>query len=674
MAIELQTCQAFATHEASYLHDPPSLRPSYLDTQLDFTNPSGIPQGTNSNWTSALRNMKALPQRPGPSGSRVVKRKSSIPRLGDGLLTIFTRDTALANIHGGTAHPSPEVHSALTSSNLGHIGGSTHPDDDVTFVDVLGQSIGSNLSRVSSCSEPFHDESTTPTTLTGDDSTFSSDDETTLDLLSSTSVYDKPLSSAESTPSPLYRLGDLRILEPPTARDKCQSPSVVTLISRSKADTRDQPHTIPHLADKLSDSFEHVPSILAGIEDVAIDEFVPDTSALYEIVKGFLSSEVQTESIASSTTVPQHSSTPTPSPPSPQRPFWTQDLIFEFYDKGVITLQRAKDTAKRHGYLDAYTVLEKLGNPLISREHYSHQTNVESISGSAKLPVEASQHRSSAATCRVSNSYRQCDIAYQTFALKLSKYSARDDSSGPPRPLHIFIDMSNIFIGFCDSWKISQSIPVHQFIRAPAFNFKIFTSIMERNRPATKKILAGSLATAVSDQARWPRHFIEAQAQGYKMNILNRVQKFSPIKVRRRRQTPPQATGVVYQADLLTSGDESTEDQARVGYETRNGEQGVDEILHLNMMDSVVDCIGEPASMILATGDAAQAEFSDGFLQYATRALEKGWKLELVTWKKTISSAWTNPAFKKQYGERFRIIYLDDFLNELNADLYPSLA
>ena len=132
--------------------------------------------------------------------------------------------------------------------------------------------------------------------------------------------------------------------------------------------------------------------------------------------------------------------------------------------------------------------------------------------------------------------------------------------------------------------------------------------------------------------------------------------------------------GAAQLANAITSGDESGEDVTRLGYETRNGEQGVDEILHLNMMNSILDDMREPGTMVLATGDAAQAEFSEGFLEYAIRALSQGWNLELVTWKRTISSAWVDPAFKNKFEGHFRIIYLDNFLEELNADLSPSLT
>ena len=69
--------------------------------------------------------------------------------------------------------------------------------------------------------------------------------------------------------------------------------------------------------------------------------------------------------------------------------------------------------------------------------------------------------------------------------------------------------------------------------------------------------------------------------------------------------------------------------------------------------------------MVLATGDAAQAQFSDGFKQHATRALKAGWMVEVVSWNRTMSSAWTDPAFLAEYGNQLRIIELDAFIEEL---------
>ncbi|KAI1117824.1 hypothetical protein F5Y14DRAFT_402089 [Nemania sp. NC0429] len=266
----------------------------------------------------------------------------------------------------------------------------------------------------------------------------------------------------------------------------------------------------------------------------------------------------------------------------------------------------------------------------------------------------------------------QYEKIHENFRLKLATHSAQDACAGAVKPLHVFVDMSNIHIGFCNSWKVSQNIPVDRRVRAPAFNFKVLASIMERDRPAKKRVLASSVASHVVSRTQWPQHFVDAEKQGYKTSILSRVQKISPIKARRRRKTSStQAPGVTHPSSVVTSGDESAEGLDSACYHTRNGEQGVDEILHLNMMNSILDDMQEPGSMVLATGDAAQAEFSEGFLEYATRALSQGWNIELVTWKAAISAAWVNPAFRDKYGNRFRVIYLDNFIEELNADIHP---
>ena len=93
-------------------------------------------------------------------------------------------------------------------------------------------------------------------------------------------------------------------------------------------------------------------------------------------------------------------------------------------------------------------------------------------------------------------------------------------------------------------------------------------------------------------------------------------------------------------------------------------EQGVDEILHLKILESVVDN-DEPATMIIATGDAAQAEYSDGFMARVLRALKKGWKVELVSWSANISKMYLRSQFREEWGENFKTVFLDDFAEEL---------
>jgi hypothetical protein len=69
--------------------------------------------------------------------------------------------------------------------------------------------------------------------------------------------------------------------------------------------------------------------------------------------------------------------------------------------------------------------------------------------------------------------------------------------------------------------------------------------------------------------------------------------------------------------------------------------------------------------MVLATGDAANAQYSVGFKKIIERVLAHGWNIELYGWKRNISSAWREPEFAEQWGHQFKIVELDGFCEEL---------
>ncbi|KAK5625515.1 hypothetical protein RRF57_001231 [Xylaria bambusicola] len=620
--------------------------------------------------------MKTSPQRPRPGGSRVLKlkKRSSIPRLGDRLPTVFTHDRLFAN--SSTAHNEAEALGTLTSSNLNRLAKASQSNSNLVLVDTLSIHSDEDIiligtpsrSTKSKSSSPFSSRTSTPrgdetppTTLTGDDSHCSSDDETTLNL--STPVNDQTL--FDSVLSVTRGLHNTQVLDAPTLKIKDQSHITIPF-----SETADVLSHIPHHSTNKPVSPLEPNPFHTTTGTSSAGGIVPDAELLHGIVRGFLATGPNSKNVSLHIVDPSAPVTTIPMILDRTKPFWEPQRIFEFYIKGAITPERAKETARRYGYPYVITVIEKVEH-LKQTSPSLHISDIIFRASRESSLGDLGQHR------LVSSVARRQDQDYtehERFMLKLAECCAKDNTTEPAKPLHIFVDMSNIHIGFCNSWKISQNIPVDQRIRAPTFNFKVLSSIMERNRAVKKKFLASSVASNVVSRAQWPRHFIDAEGQGYRTSILNRVQKVSPIKVGRRRKASPQVPGAVHFASTLTSGDESGEDVARIGYETRNGEQGVDEILHLNMMNSIIDDIHEPGNMVLATGDAAQAEFSEGFLKYATRALSQGWNLELVTWKRTISSAWVDPAFMNEFEGRFRIIYLDDFLEELNADLCPSLA
>lgn len=196
-------------------------------------------------------------------------------------------------------------------------------------------------------------------------------------------------------------------------------------------------------------------------------------------------------------------------------------------------------------------------------------------------------------------------------------------------------------VGFHDSVKVSRNIPISTRIRRLHMSFSNFALIMERDRPAAKRVLVGS--------DRLPS-IVEAEKLGYEANILDRVHKnkHTTPRVSRFRKGPQFPSGPEIDGQ---SGN-------------RWVEQGVDEILHLKILESLLDT-DQPATIVLATGDAAEAEYSGGFMRMVERALQRGWTVELVSFSQVTSYAYRKKEFREKWGDRFRVIELDDYVEEL---------
>ncbi|KAL2785185.1 hypothetical protein BJX66DRAFT_315304 [Aspergillus keveii] len=226
---------------------------------------------------------------------------------------------------------------------------------------------------------------------------------------------------------------------------------------------------------------------------------------------------------------------------------------------------------------------------------------------------------------------------------RVQKSKKADISS---RPIHVFIDMSNIMVGLHDTMKISRNIPVNTRIRRIPLAFQNFSLILERGRPTAKRVLVGSDRYAAIN---------ESEKIGYEANILDRVHKVKTLTPRQLKfRKNPRAA--------LHNGGQSSETNDVP--EQRWVEQAVDEILHLKILESLVD-VDEPATIVLATGDAAEAEFSGGFLKMVERALQRGWKVELVSFSQVTSYSYRRKEFRSRWGDHFRIIALDDYIEEL---------
>lgn len=199
-------------------------------------------------------------------------------------------------------------------------------------------------------------------------------------------------------------------------------------------------------------------------------------------------------------------------------------------------------------------------------------------------------------------------------------------------------------VGFHDSVKVSRNISVATRIRRLHMSFSNFSLIMERGRPAAKRVLVGSDRLPSIDQA---------VTLGYEANILDRVHKV-------KRATPrPSKFRMGHGSQLASNGPETV---GAAG--NRWVEQGVDEILHLKILESLLDT-DEPATIVLATGDAAEAEYSGGFMRMVERALQRGWTVELVSFSQVTSNAYRRKEFRTKWANRFQMIGLDGYVEEL---------
>ena len=144
----------------------------------------------------------------------------------------------------------------------------------------------------------------------------------------------------------------------------------------------------------------------------------------------------------------------------------------------------------------------------------------------------------------------------------------------------------------------------------------------------------------------------EARALGYTTHILQRVDKIELTVASSTRKGNRSG---------LTSSDTDSGTPGR----TKRAEQAVDEVLHLGMLQSLLDA-EKPSTMVLASGDAAKAEFSDGFLKQVERALRKGWNVEVIAFQATTGSAYRDPAWIARWGQSFKLIPLDGFAEMLH--------
>lgn len=227
--------------------------------------------------------------------------------------------------------------------------------------------------------------------------------------------------------------------------------------------------------------------------------------------------------------------------------------------------------------------------------------------------------------------------------------------------IHVFVDASNIMIGFKDILKKSG-------VQLFDMSFDSLALLMERRRPVAKRVFAASHREA-APLPHVTRLVETSKAVGYENNVKEQVFIRREDNDRKKFFKDVERVGwhkAIQRRSGNGSGSDSETSQPTPTTPSAPKwvEQGVDEILHLKMCQSIIDT-EVPTTMVLATGDGAEAEHSDGFLAHVERALKKGWKVELVSWKQQTNGGYKNKRFRTKWGDQFKIIELDDYVESL---------
>ncbi|KIJ64012.1 hypothetical protein HYDPIDRAFT_168113 [Hydnomerulius pinastri MD-312] len=128
--------------------------------------------------------------------------------------------------------------------------------------------------------------------------------------------------------------------------------------------------------------------------------------------------------------------------------------------------------------------------------------------------------------------------------------------------------------------------------------------------------------------------------------------------------TDSDRNGVVAGSSSRPISGPSGSSSSRVRYR----EQGVDELLQLKLHQAIAASDPAPANatIVLATGDGNVGQFNEeGFLGPVRLALQRGWKIELYAWEEGLSRTWRREFSTGPYKDRFRIIKMEDFAEDL---------
>lgn len=231
---------------------------------------------------------------------------------------------------------------------------------------------------------------------------------------------------------------------------------------------------------------------------------------------------------------------------------------------------------------------------------------------------------------------RTQEEAHESLGVKLIIQHTNDRVTSISHPritsngIHVFLDLSNIEISFQHTLKLRHDLAdTVRFSAAPKLNLEFLNEILTRGRPAHSLHVGCSMKPGDKE----PRYVRDLNDLGYHVDLRKR----------------------------------KLDDSDPLDQRTRYVEDLVDETLQTRIGEAVMEYHTKQGTIVLATGDAKPAQYSDGFFQYVNRALRMGWNVEVVSWKSSLSESWRNLNSSGKWGDKFRIIELDNFIDELHA-------
>lgn len=216
----------------------------------------------------------------------------------------------------------------------------------------------------------------------------------------------------------------------------------------------------------------------------------------------------------------------------------------------------------------------------------------------------------------------------------------------------VFVDYSNIKLGLVNCVRVRCSLPRTTLVSGVRMSFVSLAWVMLRGR----KLSSGFVGTSKSGHRRSDPGLTEAIGLGFEVLELD------------RRPLAADESGDLSGAGASSSAPASGPSPARGSRPPRMKERYVDELIQQRMGDAILDAsakfaAGRGPTMVLASGDGNEAEFTAGFVPKLRQALRFGWRVEVLSFRQSLSGRYQELA--DEFPGLVTIILLDEYMAEL---------